>query len=200
MGRLDRFLEEWLGRWPPGSARDVVPWPLRAEPAWDGTGKPVQGVGDADGRWVVSVAPDRAALADPTAGVDLFEGVFRWTERPAPLEPAGTWLPHDDPVVPDWLRPFGGDVLVVLDDDGHYLAGVGLKRHLPSGWELAVGTESAARGRGLARRLVATAAARALDHGAVPLYLHTDDNVASAKAADAAGFPDLGWRTLGVVD
>ena len=47
---------------------------------------------------------------------------------------------------------------------------------------------------------MATAAAYVLDHGDVPLYLHTDDNVASAKAADAAGFPDLGWRTLSVVD
>jgi GNAT superfamily N-acetyltransferase len=200
MGRLDRFLEEWLGRWPPRSTREVVGSPLRAEPAWDGTLKPVQGVADEAGRWVVSVAPDRLALDDPLAGLPVFEGVFRWTEAPTPLEPVGRWLPHDDPVVPDWLRPFGGDVLVVLDDDGRYVAGVGLKRHLPSGWELSVGTEEAARGRGLARRLVSTAAAHVLDHGAVPLYLHTDDNVASAKAADAAGFPDLGWRTLGVVD
>lgn len=200
MGRLDRFLEEWLGRWPPRTQRDVVASSRRAEPAWDGTVKPVQGVADGDGRWVVSVAPDRAGLDDPTAGVDLFEGVFRWTERPARLEPVGIWVPHDDPAVPEWLRPFGGDVLVVLDDDGRYLAGVGLKRHLPSGWELAVGTEEAARGRGLARRLVATAAGHVLEHGAIPLYLHTDDNAASARAADAAGFPDLGWRTLGVVD
>jgi hypothetical protein len=30
------------------------------------------------------------------------------------------------------------------------------------------------------------------------LYLHDDDNHASGKAADAAGFPDLGWRSLSV--
>ena len=200
MHRIDRFLQEWLGQWPPAEARHQVPWPLRAEPAWDGTIKPVQGVGDAEGRWVISIAPDRWSRPDPTEGLDLFEGVFRWTESPAPIEPVGTWLPHDDATVPEWLRPFCGDVLVALDEEGRYLAGVGLKRHLPSGWELAVGTAAPAPGRGLARRLVATAAAHVLDHGAVPLYLHTDDNVASAKAADAAGFPDRGWRALSVVD
>jgi GNAT superfamily N-acetyltransferase len=200
MAMLQRFLEEWLGAWPPTTERDVVGSELRSAPAWDGHVKPVQGVADGEGRWVVSVAPDRLDRADPTEGIATFEGVFRWTEAPADLEPAGVWLPHDHENVPGWLFPFGGEVLVELDERGRYLAGVGLKRHLPSGWELSVGTDEAARGKGLARRLVATAAAHVLDHGAVPIYLHTDDNVASAKAADAAGFPDLGWRTLSVVD
>jgi predicted GNAT family acetyltransferase len=87
-------------------------------------------------------------------------------------------------------------VLVVLDGDT-YVAGVGLKRHDDAGREIAVGTEEAARGRGLARRLVAQAARRVLDEGAVPTYLHAPDNIASAKAADAAGFPDRGWSVIG---
>ncbi len=37
-----------------------------------------------------------------------------------------------------------------------------------------------------------------LERGAVPTYLHADANVRSAKVAVAAGFPDLGWRILGV--
>ena len=197
---IDRFLEEWLGRWPPVSNRDIVASSRRDEPGWDGRRRPVQGVAGADGRWVLSVSPSLAEADDPLAGLALFEGTFRFSEWPAALEPAGKWLAHDHPAVPTWLRPFGGDVLVVLDDDGRYVAGVGLKRHLPSGWELSVGTEEAARGLGLARRLVATAARYVLDHGAVPIYLHDDDNVASAKAADAAGFPDLGWRVLSIAD
>lgn len=196
---IERFLQEWLGAWPPSSARDVVAWPRRDEPSWDGRVRPVVGVG-ANGRWVVSVSPALAPLTDPLDGVHLFEGVFRYTEDPADLEPAGEWRPHDDPAVPAWLRPFGGDVLLVTDDAGRYLAGVGLKRHLPSGWELSVGTEPEARGRGLARRLVATAAKHVLEQGAVPIYLHDDDNLASARAADAAGFPDLGWRVLSVAN
>jgi GNAT superfamily N-acetyltransferase len=197
MGRLERFLEEWLGRWPPMSDRDVLACPRRDEPGWDGKVRPVVGVGDPDGRWVISVSPARAEADDPLFGLETAEIVFRWSESPAPLEPLGQWLPADDPVLPDWLRPFGGEVLTVVDDDG-YLAGVGLKRHLDSGWEIAVGTEPRGRGRGLARRLVATAARRILDEGRVPIYQHDLDNHASAAAADGAGFADLGWRALGI--
>lgn len=193
--RIDAFLDEWLGRWPPAAARDVVACPLRDAPGWDGVVRPAIGVGDGDGRWVVSVSPSLAGEADPfaAAGVPTGEVVFRFTESVAPLEPLGEWLPADDPALPEWLRPFGGEVLAVVDDEG-YLAGVGLKRHLDSGWEISVGTEPRGRGRGLARRLVATAARRVLDEGRAVLYLHERSNVASAVVAEAAGFPDLGWR------
>jgi predicted GNAT family acetyltransferase len=87
-------------------------------------------------------------------------------------------------------------VLVTLEDD-RYVAGVGIKQHDRFGRELAVVTEPAARGRGLARRLVAQAARRVLDEGAIPTYLHAPDNVASARVAEASGFPDRGWHVLG---
>jgi len=199
MSLLARFLEEWLGRWPPSSPRDVVACPLRDRPGWDGRIRPVQGVADAAGDWVLSVSPSLACAEDPLAGLGADEVVFRWTESPVPLDPIGDWLAADDPVLPGWLRPFGGEVLAVVDEEG-YLAGVGLKRHLDSGWEIAVGTEPRGRGRGLARRLVATAARRVLDEGRVPIYQHDSGNHASAAAALAAGFPDLGWRALGIGD
>ena len=197
MGRLETFLDEWLGRWPPQSACDVVGSPRREAPGWDGKIHPVMGVGDTGGRWVVSVPPARVGSSEPLAGFRIEQSVFRWSESPAGLEPIGEWVPAASPILPAWLRPFGGEVLVVTDDDG-YLAGVGLKRHLDSGWEISVGTEPRGRGRGLARRLVATAARRVLDEGRAVLYLHADGNVASAAAADAAGFPDRGWRVLSV--
>jgi len=53
-------------------------------------------------------------------------------------------------------------------------------------------------GRGLARRLVAQATRRVLNEGGIPTYLHADADVRSAKVADEAGFPDRGWRILGV--
>jgi GNAT superfamily N-acetyltransferase len=130
----------------------------------------------------------------------LHAGVFRWTDAPAPpevLPDAGIWVPYDDPRVPDWLHPFGGEVLVALDD-GDYAAGVGIKRHDRFGHELAVGTEERFAGRGLGRRLVAQAARRVIAEGMVPTYLHDPRNTASAKVADAAGFPDLGWKILGL--
>ncbi|HEX9530635.1 MAG TPA: GNAT family N-acetyltransferase, partial [Acidimicrobiales bacterium] len=64
------------------------------------------------------------------------------------------------------------------------------------GHELAVVTEDGHREGGLARRLVAQAARRVVAEGAVPTYLHSDSNVASAHVAEAAGFADQGWRVV----
>lgn len=103
----------------------------------------------------------------------------------------------DDPDVPAWLRPFGGEVLVVRED-GQYVAGLGIKRHDELGQEVAVATEEPWRGRGLARALVVRAAADILRRGGVPIYLHGRGNAASARVAEAAGFPDRGWFVLGL--
>ncbi len=108
------------------------------------------------------------------------------------------WLPPDDERVPPWLSVFNGDVLVHLDEDGRYGAGVGRKRHDEFGQELSVATEEHLRGRGLARRLVAQAARRVADEGAVATYLHAVRNTASARVAEASGFPDTGWWVLGL--
>ena len=52
--------------------------------------------------------------------------------------------------------------------------------------------------RGLARRLVAQAARRLLTDGATVTYLHDPANTASARVADACGFPDRGWQVWGL--
>ncbi|WP_089156871.1 GNAT family N-acetyltransferase [Micromonospora sp. NBS 11-29] len=214
--RLSLHLATWLGQWPAGPGLHVVRSYRRARPAWDGRARPAVAVA-VDGSAVLSVAPHRVdavrALvrgrpveewlpALPAAvGAPEFvtqRAVFRWCTDPAPSPDVGEWLPPTLPGLPPWLRLFDRDVLVARDADGGYLAGVGIKRHDAYGHELAVGTAPAARGRGLARRLVAQAARRVLDEGAVPTYLHGVDNVASARVADAAGFPDRGWTSFGV--
>ena len=134
------------------------------------------------------------------AGHTVERVAFRWTEAPADLPDAGVWVDTASPRLPGWLRPFGGQALVVFDDHGQYLAGVGIKRHDELGHEISVGTEPQARGQGLARRLVAQAARRILDQGRIPTYLHTFDNAASSRVAAAAGFPDLGWSALMLSD
>jgi GNAT superfamily N-acetyltransferase len=215
--RLTAHLRTWLGAWPPHQPLVVTTSAARTEPGWDGTVHPVVGVSSPDGA-VLSVPPSRvdavAAVAHDLAGLRssgdalgealawpgarLFDGVFRWSEAPTALEDAGEWVPVDDARVPDWLLPFGGDVLMAFDPgSGAYVAGVGIKVHDEFGHELAVVTEEAAQGRGLARRLVAQAGRRVIERGAVPTYLHADANVRSAKVAVAAGFPDVGWRILG---
>jgi GNAT superfamily N-acetyltransferase len=216
--RLRRHLAHWLGQWPATSELSVVGSARREQPGWDGAVHPLIGVGASQGvvlsvplgqaervRKVAATAASREVLlaALPPLlgypGKGVYTGVFRWSARPADLPDAGDWLDPADPVVPGWLRVFPDQVLVARDPDtGGYLAGVGIKRHDQYGHELAVGTEPAARGRGLARRLVAQAARRVLDDGAVATYQHAPSNTASARVADAAGFPDRGWISLGL--
>ena len=93
--------------------------------------------------------------------------------------------------------PPRGDVLVALEGD-EVVAGVGRKIHDRHGHELAVVTEPGHRGEGWAKRLVSQAAERVLADGAVPTYLHAPGNEASARTADACGFPDRRWRILGL--
>jgi RimJ/RimL family protein N-acetyltransferase len=213
--RLHAHLVAYLGAWPAADGRvHVAGWPGRLEPAWDGSHAPAVVVKSPE-TTVVSVPPDAAervsALADGLT-TDSFPAdlatavgaagrfspwlVLRWSTAPTPLAPLGTWIDADHPSLPEWLHAFPGRVLAAFDDDGRYLAGVGIKPHTRWGEELAVGTDERARGRGLGRRVVAEAARAVLADGAVPLYVHHPDNVASAHVADAAGFPDLGWRLL----
>lgn len=221
--RLQAHLRSWLGAWPPVRPVQVVGSDRRTEPGWNGVVRALNGLSTPDGT-VVSVPPasagrvaaevealEGADVDDVVAALgermgDLLElpdhafgvGVFRWSTSPTASDDPGVWLPRDDPRVLEWLRPFNGDVLVALADDGTVAAGVGRKQHDPHGHELAVVTEEAHRGQGLAQRLVTQAARRVLDDGAVPVYLHDAANVASARTADASGFPDVGWRIFGL--
>ncbi|MEU1393770.1 MULTISPECIES: GNAT family N-acetyltransferase [unclassified Nonomuraea] len=209
---LTDHLREWLGAWPPAGNLDVTGSPLRLLPAWDGRVHPAIGVGTPEGA-MLSVPPEHVARVRAARTVreipeligygdrGWFDAVFRWTTEPAPLPDAGEWVPATDDAVPGWLRVFGGEVLVAVDPEtGEHLAGVGIKRHDRFGRELSVVTAPEARGRGLARRLVAQAARRVLDEGAVPTYMHAVSNTASAVVAKAAGFPDLGWTAFGVAE
>ena len=213
--RLTAHLTHQLGAWPPPGGLLVTTSDQRTRPAWDGVVRVVAGMAAPEGA-VLSVP---AELVEPlrSRGEDLSvvaqelgrllgrpsarleHSVLRWTGMHADLPALGDEVDAADPRVPEWLRPFGGEVLLACDDDGRYLAGVGRKRHDRWCTELAVGTEPAARGRGLARRLVATAARRVLDEGKVPTYQHDVDNAASARVAEAVGFPDRGLRGIWLV-
>lgn len=224
---LTAFLASWLGSWPPELPLDVVGSLRRTQPGWDGQVHRLLGVWDPDEGCVLSVPPEAVEPIELLGGLEpevlaqpawctavtqalgapdqrIGVGAFRWLERRedvADLEPAGEWVPRDDPRLPEWLRPFDApEVLVVWDDDGRYGAGVGIKAHDPRGAEVAVGTEPAQRDRGLARRLVATAARRLLDEGKVVTYLHEPANAASARAAEAVGLVDRGWKVVGLFD
>lgn len=220
--RLTSHLRRWVGAWPPADdGIQLVASEHLARAAWDGQPRQAVGVADGEGNGVFGISPQlarrledhglpmgtslsleelRARVPEALGGGMVFAGIFRWSDDPTSadeLPDVGIWLPAHDERVPAWLKPFGGDVLVVLDDDV-YVAGVGIKRHDEFGHELSVGTEEAARGRGLARRLVAQAARALVVRGFVVTYLHAPDNTASARVAEAAGFPDIGWHVLGL--
>jgi GNAT superfamily N-acetyltransferase len=219
---LRQHLTRWAGAVPGSEPVRVVAHPPNADPGWDGRPLLLTGLGDPAGRTVVAVPPGVAAAAhsllayrEEAGRSDVLQRlpalvgkpghtvervVFRWSVRPVNLAPVGLWVDSGSAELPGWLRPFGGRALVAFDDRGRYLAGVGIKRHDDLGHEISVGTEPHARGRGLARRLVAQAAHHILARGRVPTYLHTIDNEASSRVAAAAGFPDLGWSALMLSD
>ena len=217
--RLTAHLRSWVGEWPPpATGVHVVGDPSRLEPTWDGSIRLLQGVGDGHGV-VIAVPPDAAVavtavlsggLDRPGIGDELGEilgvgpagfgtGVFRSTTKVDPtIVDLGEFFEHQTDDLPDWLAPFNGPRFVARDETGRPVAGVGIKIHDRYGYELAVVTDEAARGRGFARRLVATAARWVLDQGAVPTYLHEPSNHASAHVAEAVGFADRGWTVHGL--
>lgn len=220
---LERFLDAWLGQWPPQLPLDVVVSDRRVQPGWNGEVVPLLGVWAPQDGCVVSVPPDAidalellgglgpevltqpgwigaAAQAVGRPGAQLRAGVLRAVTDPAELadlDDLGTWVARGDPQLPAWLRPFDAPhVLLDRTADGEVRGGVGIKAHDPTGAELAVVTEPDHRGQGVGRRLVATAARRVLAEGRVALYLHDPGNDASARLADAVGFHDRGWRIV----
>ncbi len=217
--RLTRFLQSRLGIWPPTKPFEIVSSPVRDEPGWDGSLRPMVGI-ECPAGTVLSYSPtefpdagniDLVALEDELGTSDAYmtiprlfgrpemhfgRAVFRYIDRPADLPEIGVWESREDPRIPEWLRPFNGDVLIAWDDEGNYAAGVGIKKHNDFGHEISVGTEPAHRGQGLARRLVAQAARHILREGAIPLYLHADRNAASSRVAEQSGFPDRGWHLV----
>jgi GNAT superfamily N-acetyltransferase len=98
-----------------------------------------------------------------------------------------------DPRLPDWVRGhFTGSAWVVTGEDDRVLTTAVLKRYDERLREISVGTAKEARGRGLARAVVAAAALAVLAEGRAVLYNHDLDNVASAKVAESVGLHQFG--------
>ncbi|MEZ7961232.1 MAG: GNAT family N-acetyltransferase, partial [Ilumatobacter sp.] len=217
--RLGRHLTEWVGQWPPlADGITVVGDPARLQPTWDGSIRKLLGVGNGEATIIavpppqadavaaaLSDGPDRAGLGDElgailgTGPARFGAGVFRSTTDVDPtIEALGEWVTTQTSNLPPWLAPFNGPRLVARNNAGEVIASVGIKIHDRFGYEISVVTEAEARGRGFARRLVATAARWVLDDGAIPTYLHQPSNLASAHVAEAVGFADNGWTVHGL--
>jgi RimJ/RimL family protein N-acetyltransferase len=123
----------------------------------------------------------------------LFSGVARTGVAIPPPAVEVTVLDATDPRLPAWvLGHFTGEAWVVLDEHGEVLSTAVLKRYDPRLREISVGTAERARGRGLARSVVAAAARHVLSEGRAVLYNHAPDNLASAKVAESVGLHEFG--------
>jgi hypothetical protein len=158
--RLRHHLTSWVGQWPPPSEGVTVAGdPARLLPTWDGSIRPLHGVGNGSST-VIAVPPDlvgavAAALADglDREGVDdelgellgvgaarLGTGVFRTTiDVDATFVNTGEWHETQTLGLPDWLAPFNGPRLVARDESGTVIASLGIKVHdavgfIDQGW------------------------------------------------------------------
>jgi L-amino acid N-acyltransferase YncA len=139
-----------------------------------------------------TVRPGMAAVAAAIPG-HLFSGVARTGVEVPPPAVEVTVIDATDPRLPDWvIGHFTGEAWVVLGERGEVLSTAVLKRYDDRLREISVGTAEAARGRGLARSVVAAAARAVLAEGRAVLYNHDPDNHASAKVAESVGLHELG--------
>lgn len=212
--RLERHLANWLGAWPATDTITVATSRYRELPGWDGRLRPFIGVSSPTST-VISVASEyfepisqlvrKSSLEDLETriaeiaggkGAMLRRGVFRYHQQLVTHESRGDWFFPDDPMVPEWLRPFNAKVLMAFDQEHNYAAGLGCKRHDDLVYELAITTEPTHRKLGYARELVAQASEFVYSAGGVATYMHRRDNIGSAAVAGSAGFPDRGWETI----
>jgi len=137
------------------------------------------------------VVPGLQAVA-AAAGGHFFSGVARTGVAIPPPAVEVTVLDAADPRLPDWvIGHFSGEAWVVLGDDGEVLSTAVLKRYDDRLREISVGTAEAARGKGLAKAVVAAAARAVLAEGRAVLYNHEPGNHASARVAEAVGLQEL---------
>jgi RimJ/RimL family protein N-acetyltransferase len=145
----------------------------------------------------------RTAMAAVAAAIPghLFSGVARTGVVIPPPAVEVTVIDATDRRLPDWvIGHFTGEAWVVLGERGEVLSTAVLKRYDERLREISVGTAAAARGRGLARSVVAAAARAVLAEGRAVLYNHDPDNHASAKVAESVGLHELGRYHVVVTD
>jgi RimJ/RimL family protein N-acetyltransferase len=140
--------------------------------------------------------PDTVTTALKALAAELPGHMFSTTARTGVVIPPPavqvTVLDASDPRLPEWVHGhFVGEAWVVLED-GEVLSTAVLKRYDERLREISVGTAPSARGRGLARSVVAAAARFVLAEGRAVLYNHAVDNDASARVAEAVGLHELG--------
>lgn len=105
-----------------------------------------------------------------------------------PLPGPATRLARDDPRGRELRQRFDGEIFVVFGTRGEIASWAAIKLKTASVWEIAVVTEPAYRGRGLARQVVSAATAHILEQGREALYIYDRANIASGKVCRSLGY------------
>jgi GNAT superfamily N-acetyltransferase len=201
------------------SGLHLVPTRKRTRPGWAGYTKPIQALVRGDCT-VVSMNPDlessvRAELGRggewPLTSWASFDRLRRASQRSypyafilsghsmfcddrsfCPLGEHAELLPRSDPRGRDLRARFDGEIFVVFGPRGEIASWAAIKLKSDSVWEIAVVTEPAHRGRGLARKVVAAATQHILEQGRAALYIYDKSNLASGKVCRSLGYQEYG--------
>lgn len=138
---------------------------------------------------IVAVLQDTVAASYPDAQCLSGRALYCESEWFTPVESRATEMlrPHD-PVWEAFTEHFDGPVFVVRREGGAVAAWSAIKLKSDDVWEIAVTTDRAHRGRGLAKVVVSAATRYILEAGRVPLYVHAEENVPSRLVAEALGY------------
>ncbi len=216
--RLDAFHAVELGCDPtlfgtPGV--HVVPTERRGRPGWGGYTVPLLALSTVGGG-IVSVRPDlaervRVELAPVPSGLPMQEADFERLRRVTrttvpyayslsgyvlfatrdhflPIASRAERLGRSDPRAADLYRRFDGEVFAVRGQRGEIASWAAIKLKSDDVWEIAVVTEAAYRGQGLAKEVVSTATDFILEQGRLALYVHDRTNAASARVCRSLGY------------
>lgn len=133
-----------------------------------------------------------ARLAIPYAYSLSGHVLYTDTENFKPRASRAVRLERNDPRGTDLRRRFDGEIFVVWSIRGEIASWSAIKLKSNDVWEIAVVTEPAYRGQGLAREVVSAATAHILEQGRLALYVHDRTNLASAKVCRSLGYVEYG--------
>jgi len=218
VARVDQFHAVELGCNPalltqPGV--HVIPSERRSRPGWGGYTIPILGLSTASGG-VVSVRPDlvertRGQLSLLNTGRPIgaaefarlqqvsratipyaysLSGYVLYTdvEQFQPRTSRARRIERTDVRGADLRRRFDGEIFAIYGIRGEIASWSAIKLKSDDIWEIAVVTEAAYRGQGLAKEVVSAATAHILDNGRAALYVHDRNNHASARVCRSLGY------------
>ncbi len=218
VSRVDDFHAQELGCNPALLVRPgvhVIPSERRTRPGWGGYTIPILALATPRGG-VVSVRPDlvertRGQLALLNTGRPIgaaefaplqqisraaipyaysLSGYVLYTDREhfRPLPSRARPIERNDSRAADLRRRFDGEIFAIWGIRGEIASWSAIKLKSDDVWEIAVVTDAAYRGQGLAKEVVSAATAHILEQGRVALYVHDRNNHASARVCRSLGY------------